>query len=154
MLEFHIPYLALRDKGSPEDSRRGPGRSLRRSDYLPAREIDDEPDFMYHEAQISFLLFGPDEWFWTAYCFVDTYFGSEYTTEEYLNATTGPPVNASVPLDAPTGGAKFLNEPVWNPREYFLLVLARRMEQVSKEWSDLVAAVNERLESYVCPVLS
>ena len=123
------------------------GGPLRQSTELP-----EKPDAVYHEAQVSFLLFGPDEWFWTVYCIVDTYFGSEISNEEYLEAVSGPPEYAPFPQDPPTGGEKLLNEPVWNPRGYFLVVLARRMEQVSKEWSDLVAAINDRLTAYVSKI--
>ena len=148
VMEFHIPYLALRDKGSAKDQRSGPAGRLRHSSDIPVRHVGEAADATYHEAQISFLLLGSDEWFWTAYCFVDTYFGSEYSCEEYLNATSGPPATA-LSLDPPTGGEKLLDDPIWNPRGYFLAVLARRMDQVSKEWSNLVATVNNRLTDYV-----
>lgn len=93
-----------------------------------------------HEAQISFLVAGIDEWYWTAYCCVDKYFGSEETIQSYLDKQ----------LDAPIGGYGRLTEfPVWNPREYFLIVLSRRIRQVTREWSSLVVTLEERLQSYV-----
>ena len=101
-------------------------------------EREEDQDF-FHEAQVSFLLLGIDEWVWTAYCCVDTYFGSEPNHRTYHDDG----------VDAPTGGAKYLNFPIWNPREYFLMVLARRMMQATREWTNLVHVVQQRLDLYV-----
>jgi hypothetical protein len=140
VMEFHIPYFALRERLMTKKA--SDARGLRNSHDMPERKGGSAAKLVYHESQISVLLFGPDEWFWTTYCFVDTYFGSEYTNEEYRNTSPAP-------ADAPSGGATSVDKPVWNPREYFLLILSRRMEQVSKEWSKLVAELNERLGAYV-----
>lgn len=152
VLEFHLPYLVLRPEGAPRDSR---GR--RRRHKLPAGGYDallkNSQNWEYHEAQISFLLVGPDEWFWTAYCLVDTYFGSEREPVRYLGSKTEPaqpPLDPfDPPLDPPSGGTIVVDEPIWNPREYFLHVLSARLEQVSQEWADLVAAMHARLVTYV-----
>ncbi len=135
-MEFHLPYYALRKSPKPiSDS-----RALRRSGkFVPSRQILHEYE-QIHEAQISLLVAGIDEWYWTAYCCVDRYFGSEETIQFYLDQN----------LDAPIGGAGRPTEfPVWNPREYFLMVLSRRIRQVTREWSNVVLTLEERLESHV-----
>ena len=95
-------------------------------------------EYLY-EAQISVLVTGVDEWFWTTYCLVETYFGSEETIDFYHERN----------LDAPTGGLKPTHYPVWNPREYFLLVLSRRFKQITKEWSNVVSTLDGRLQYHV-----
>ncbi|OCL12573.1 hypothetical protein AOQ84DRAFT_372958 [Glonium stellatum] len=119
-LEFHIPYFALRLGSAIPDQRTLQGRGLRTHRLLPLRRLGELESY-YYEAQISFLMTGLDEWLWTTYCCVDTFFGSETDREAYLN-----PLN---PTDAATGGWLQQQYPVWNPREYFLAVLSRRMLQ-------------------------
>lgn len=64
-----------------------------------------------------------DEWLWTSYCFVDTYFGAEREWGQYLQDRKDPS----------TGGAHALDFPVWNPCEYFLEALERRITQATWE---------------------
>lgn len=143
-MEFHLPYYVLRHSSEASvDDRiyriRGKRRSLRRFSQLPTSLSDPQTKEFIYEAQISFLISGFDEWFWKAYCFVDTFFFSENSLQSYHEQG----------LDAASGGERYADLPVWNPREYFLLVLARRFRQVTKEWSVLVNTLDARLEIYV-----
>ena len=103
---------------------------------------DDAPEFV-HEGQISILVSGYDEWFWRAYCFVDTHFESRESTTEYLDSQR----------DAPSGGVLWSETPIWNPRQYFLTVLAIRFRWITKEWASIAEKLNRRLRKYVgCPL--
>ena len=130
-LEFHLPYYALRR--SPKlcvDS-----RGLRRLGLFTFPGVTSEgPDFL-HEAQISVVITGVDEWFWMAYCCVDRFFGSEQDTTCYLQRW----------LDPFTGGEKDVRHPYWNPREYFLLILSYRSHQMAMEWCNLLDALDSQL---------
>ena len=122
-----------------EGARQLDARGLRRcADFIPNRGAPGVSEHLY-EAQISVLVTGIDERFWTAYCFTETHFGSEETAQYYYENG----------LDAPTGGEKSTDYPIWNPREYFLLVLSCRMKQTTKEWSNVVIALESRLRYYV-----
>jgi hypothetical protein len=88
-----------------------------------------EKDY-YYEAHISLLVTGVDEWQWTAYFCVDTYFGAEESWEEYPSGNYG--------YDGPSGGWIWQKYPYWNPREYFLAVLMRRISQATTEWGVLI----------------
>ena len=135
-MEFHLPYYALRQSDLPTPD----PRNLRRyGRFLTKRTVEGVSEFLY-EAQISVLVTGTDEWFWTAYCCADTFFGSEETMQFYYNRR----------IDAPTGGLKSKIYPVWNPREYFLLVLSRRFRQVTTEWANVLNALEGRLQYHVC----
>ena len=96
-------------------------------------------DVFYYEAEISFLITGVDEWHWTAYCCVDTFFDGELEPDWYWENH----------FDGPIGGSRQEFQPVWNPREYFLLVFSRRMSQATREWKNLTDVLNSRLNTYV-----
>lgn len=133
-MEFHLPYLALRDRPMVSDP-----RGLRRSFKMLRTRNGNEADMFFYEAQISVLLVGVDEWFWTVYCCVETFFESERDPAWY----------EAYNFDAPTGGGRQASHPVWSPRGYFLLVLSRRMNQVTKEWTNIVKALEDCLEAQV-----
>lgn len=150
VFEFHIPFFSLRRGPGVRDLRSLQDQTFRKSSRLPLprndRKIEEQDCF--HEAQVSMLLHGVDEWVWTAYCCVDTYFGSEPDHRTYYDGFIDDHGN-SYGFDAPSGGLKELNFPTWNPREYFLMVLARRMMQATREWTNLVLIFQERLTHYV-----
>ena len=83
------------------------------------------------------LLTGWDEWFWTAHCWVDTYYGSAESIDSYDESE----------LDGPT--CRNRHEPVWNPRGYFLLALSHRFKQITREWAVIVRTIDIRLQAYV-----
>jgi hypothetical protein len=150
-LEFHIPYHALRlgPIHSTKDPRKISGKRLRKSEPLPLRlESTDQEDLFYHGAQTSSLCWGPDESFWTEVFLVDTYFGSEENHLTYLTPPQGrQPGDGS---DPPLGGRGSMRKPLFDPREYFLLKIDRRMDQVTTEYSALVETFNKRMNEYVC----
>ena len=144
-MEFHLAYFVLRHSERVCSdirtySTQASHRSVRRSSQLPSSVADPRVSEYFHESQISFLISGYDEWFWTAYCFVDTFFASESTVQTYHEGG----------VDAASGGERFVEYPIWNPREYFLLVLSMRFRQVTKEWFILVNTLDSRLDVYVC----
>ena len=134
-MEFHLPYYTLREHAVPQRD----ARQLRRCGEFVRNPLTPHLIEHLYEAQISVLITGIDEWFWTTYCSVDTFFGSEKSLKHYHVEC----------LDAPTGGERPIHFPVWNPREYFLYVLSRRFKQATQEWSVVVRALEERLQSHV-----
>ncbi|KAH7355640.1 hypothetical protein BKA66DRAFT_430008 [Pyrenochaeta sp. MPI-SDFR-AT-0127] len=127
------------------DTRWVAGKRLRQSEPLPLYiNSTDQEDLYYHEAQTSSLSWGPDEWFWTELFLVDTYFGSEEIHKSYLsNCKKGDG------FDPPCGGRITMAIPRFDPREYFLLKLDYRIEQVATEYSALVETFNKRMEDYL-----
>ena len=96
---------------------------------------------IYYEFQISVLVIGVDEWLWTGYCCVDTYYGCEPDRRAYLENVN--------PAEPASGGSASLDFPIWNPREYYLVVLCRRISQATREWGALLEAFEERMITYV-----
>lgn len=111
-------------------------RGLRKSFRMLNMKDEEEASIFFYEAQISVLLVGVDEWFWTVYCCVETFFNSERDPAWYDKCD----------FDGPTGAGRQASHPIWNPRGYFLLVLSRRINQVTKEWTNLVKALEDCLE--------
>ena len=94
-----------------------------------------------YESQISLLITGIDEWFWSAYLCLDTFFEGRENVSFYH----------SHHYDALIGGALRPNKfPIWNPREYFLFTFSRRFTQVTKEWASIVRKLEGRLSIHVC----
>ncbi|KAH8702860.1 hypothetical protein GQ44DRAFT_631161, partial [Phaeosphaeriaceae sp. PMI808] len=112
----------------------------RASRILPLASGDSAEDLYYYQAQISFLITGVDEWHYTSYCCVDTYFGSEPEHRAYLE----PPA----PIEPASGGLQELEHPLWNPREFFLCILAIRIEQAVTESQALIDSFEERMNAY------
>jgi hypothetical protein len=149
-----MPYHAMR-RGPIDDTkdpRRISGIRLRKSEPLPLRsDSRDQEDLYYHEAQTSSLSWGPDETFWSELFLVDTYFGSEKNRETYLDTPrNGSPGDGS---DPPLGGRGSMKVPMFDPREYFLMKVDRRIEQVATEYGALVETFNKRMEEYVSDVV-
>ncbi|OJD36486.1 transcription factor sef1 [Diplodia corticola] len=124
------------------DPRRISGRGFRRSRSLPLSDPSENSKGYYYEAQVSFLVSGVDEWFWTSYLFVDTYFGKE---EDYNSCYANPDVTTGTD---PASGSIQLKHQVWNPREYFLAVLTQRMRQVTGEWTYLINTFEAQMNIY------
>ncbi|OCK74043.1 hypothetical protein K432DRAFT_311503 [Lepidopterella palustris CBS 459.81] len=149
-LELHLPYFALRLS-------RHRGHSHKQEYSNPMREWTDlsflkiwapksqaQTTYRMYEAHISFVIYGSDERRWVAYAFVDTAFNEanlENEEEFPHGAIQEDPIASNGKLDA--------NLPVWNPREYFLMIFNIRIAQVLKESQYLVQAVERSIKQYV-----
>jgi hypothetical protein len=144
-MTFHLSYVVIRDgetrDGKTRDGKtRADPRRLRQS-YSMIKPLDGDSDnLLYHDAQTSVLITGTSNRYWNAYCFIDTFFGSELSAEQYC----------AQQQDGPSGGARPENQPCWDPREYFLLVLSQRFRQTSREWGNFFTVLMYRLDAYVC----
>jgi len=100
------------------------------------------------EAQLSLVVIGVDNRFWTAYSVVDVYFKTpncSETAEYYHQANEDPH----------SGGKDGADQIIWDAREFFLRILACRMEQVREEWNNVVSQLLHNIEPYVfLPVLT
>ena len=128
------------------DARLRNGKPLRRSEEVIHLSLDPlhptlERDYI-HEAQVSIMVIGIDDWFWTAYCFADIYFkGEEHTEQVHVMHRNN--------ADPHSCGKYFLDRPIWNPRHYFLRSLSCRMEQVKQEWYNTIFQLFEDIEPCV-----
>jgi hypothetical protein len=113
----------------------------------PRSAEDDRSKDHIHEAQISFMVTGIDNWFWTAYTFVDTYFKDDDNTESAASYCRTSPENP--PMDPHSCGQYEADKPIWNPRHYFLRSLSCRMEQVKQEWNNVIFQLFQQIDPCV-----
>jgi len=106
----------------------------------------ESSDYLY-EAQISCVITGPDKWRWVAYCFVDAYYddvGKE-TVSQYNEESLG---EEGLRVDPLTLGRFDADNPMHNPREYFLTVFRIRLNQARREWQQVVENLSQRVRAY------
>ncbi|KAF2178428.1 hypothetical protein K469DRAFT_754507 [Zopfia rhizophila CBS 207.26] len=138
-MDFHMPFCALR-RGRPEEYFRDGVKPRRKW-----RDISFLANGMgIHEAQISFTICGPAESRWVAYAFVDTDFDEdkEMGADEFdYTSMLADQIASDGEVDA--------NRPIFNPREYYLLIVSIRLKQVVKEWAGLVQIVEKGIEAHM-----
>jgi hypothetical protein len=85
---------------------------------------------------------GIDNHYWTAYSIADVYFKAPECSETavyYHQANQDPH----------SGGKDAANQTIWDAREFFLRILACRMEQVREEWNNVISQLLHNIEPYV-----
>jgi hypothetical protein len=151
-LAFHLPYYVWRSSQKPcQDHRQfangDPLRHSRDVSFLNWKTCGSS-GFLY-EAQISCVVAGPDEWRWVAYCFVDTYFdGVEEAKETVLSYHEDSLADEGMRVDPLTYGVVNPDNPIQDPREYFLMVFRIRIDQVKREWQQVVEKVYQSIREY------
>jgi hypothetical protein len=160
-LSFHIPFYVWRmsDKACEDHRLDANASRLRQSQDVSFLnwKSSSSSNFLY-EAQISCLVAGADHSRWVAYCFVDTYFDApgdaKETVESYHEDSLG---DGGIHMDPFTFGVKSAERGIQTPREYFLSVFQIRINQVKREWEQVVTKVRESVREYVqvsCSFLS
>jgi hypothetical protein len=145
--EFHVPFYVIKEsKRLLSDTRKGfEGKPLRRSWALPFLSGSRDAPCCLYEAQMSVTVTGIDDYVWTAYGIVDSYFQSKDTAVSYHKMQSSRTLWID-PLAA--GQLPFLN-PVYTPREYYLKVFEIRMRQVLREWQLILDKIEEDATLYV-----
>jgi hypothetical protein len=158
-MEFHIPHFAMRESLVPEDfptGRVNNNAPRNRTDLsflkVPLSEAQTHRTWGLYERQISFVICGSDFKIWTGYAFVDTPFDEDDDLEEKVYPYEGLHEDPIASYGGPSGVID-ANFPIWDPREYFLLVIQVRIAQVRGEWEYLVRKVERSIKRYVCYLL-
>jgi hypothetical protein len=98
------------------------------------------------ENQTSIVVTGIDHWVWTAYGIVDTYFGSKESLKHYDEQS-----DQSGQVD-PLSKGQLHAHPltlIWTPREYFLAIVAIRMNEALRAWRETISVVEDSVKQYV-----
>jgi hypothetical protein len=98
-----------------------------------------------YEAHFAVAVTGIDHQVWTAYCFVDTYFGAEDSVDNYdeIDGFGRRP-------DPLAAGHLHANQPIGEPRAYFFKIFERRMHLVVRNWNAVIDNTKKDIEQYVC----
>lgn len=92
------------------------------------------------ENQTSIVVTGIDHWVWTAYGIVDTYIGSKESLMHYDEQS-----DQSGQVD-PLSKGQLHAHPltlIWTPREYFLAIVAIRMNEALRAWRETINVVED-----------
>jgi hypothetical protein len=145
-LELHLPYFALRQSTKPAGFHARGKRQCIDLSFLTgcSNSGPSQPRYKIFEAQISFVISGWEDSRWVAWSFIDNYFEKE---EELLDID-GYPYECFVE-DPIVKGQLDQNDPFANPREYFLMFLKVRSEQILQEWECVVHSVRRNVKRYV-----
>ncbi|KAK0649648.1 hypothetical protein B0T16DRAFT_457041 [Cercophora newfieldiana] len=160
-LELHLPFYAWRRSRQPlkDQRRKANGKPLRRCRSLEFLVLDPQHDpatpveDCIYEAQVSCIVTGFDEGSWVGLAFVDTYYRGDddrESVEYYADQNSEAEARMENPflMDPLTGGRVDANAPIWKPREYFLRLLECRIDQVRREWHNVVSRLLQITEPY------
>ena len=106
-----------------------------------------------NQAHISCVVTGTDLQRWVAYKFIDSYYDpAAIDSVEYVELQRGDDTD-SLCHDPFTRGTTDANEPVWDPLEFFFLLLNIRLDQIKHEWQNIVAKLQESSEKFNLPLV-
>lgn len=150
-MEFHLKYFILGSSPSNEAGQQGAARNPLKWTDLSFLEIQNpttasvENHGMF-EAHFSFVICGSHESRWAAYAFDDTEFvaGEDLYEKIFCDGFQWDPIASCLPVDDLDADL-----PIWNSREYFLNIVARRMARAAKSWDALLRTIDCRIDQYV-----
>jgi hypothetical protein len=155
-MEFHMPFFALRKHPRPNYSRNKPPTHTMRKWWdisLTSGETSvsgGQEVYRLHEAQVSCVVYGHDEWQWTACAFLDNGYesGDLYDAGEVFDGYGEDGEDDGFDED-PIATGLHANKPIWRPRQYFAKALEVNIKEVSQEWSELVHRLECDITAYV-----
>jgi len=103
------------------------------------------------------VVYGHDEWQWTACAFLDTEHdsGDLYDFQSDDDGIDGENSGCGVILaqkldEDPIVTGLNSSKPIWRPRQYFAKAFEVNIEEVSQEWHQLVHKMEVDIIAYVC----
>jgi hypothetical protein len=141
-LHFHMPFYALR-KCLPapcikDDVYIKPLRDWRNLSFMAS-------SLGIHESHMAFTVCGVADRRWVAYAFRDTDYDEDREMDESdfnYDGVVADQIAADVfrPVDA--------NRPIWNPREYYLMIVSRQLDQIVGEWAKLIRIFEKDIRTH------
>ncbi|KAK5216367.1 hypothetical protein LTR72_010540 [Exophiala xenobiotica] len=149
-LSFHLPGLLCRPSQTIDHRRFENEEPLRLTTDISFLNGESRlpAEFLY-ETQVSCVISGLHEHNWVAYCFVDTYFdGSNERRETVFEYHKDKVSEDGMNMDPLTYGICDADDPLWDPRKYFLAVYLNRTTPVIREWLLLIGKVEHSFRIY------
>jgi hypothetical protein len=160
-MEFHLPYFALRKYQQPNYTHNKPPiHSMRKwtdiSFTYGESSVSEDEVYRLYESQASCVVYGHDEWQWTACAFLDNAHesGDIYDAGEFYDgygedgeAVVGEKVDGFD--EDPIATGLHTNRPIWRPRQYFTKALEVNIKEVSQEWNELIRKMECDIIAYV-----
>jgi len=97
-----------------------------------------------HESHIAFTICGVADRRWVAYAFSDTDYDEDKEMGESQFDYNG------MVADQIAGDARMVNanHPIWNPREYYLMIMSIRLSQIVGEWAKLIRKLEKGIRKH------
>ncbi|KAF2854872.1 hypothetical protein T440DRAFT_442305 [Plenodomus tracheiphilus IPT5] len=142
--QYHLPHVALRE---------GPSRRARRTTQISRDWIDlsfiaralpesKRNDVMgLYPVQMSFGMCGTSEMRYVGYCLEDNDVDEGREMDESDFSEDGMHIDQIAPEE------NNANEPIWDPREYFLRAFYVKMKRILKEWTTVVRTIQQAFNS-------
>jgi hypothetical protein len=158
-MEFHLPFFALRKHPLSNGSEdKPPIHSIRK--WMDISLTDGETSvpggqqvYRLHEAQASCVVYGNDEWQWTACAFLDNAHESgdlyDYGESRDGDSEDGEAEKADGFDEDPIATGLHASKPIWRPRQYFTKALEVNIKEVSQEWHELIHKMEGDIIAYV-----
>ena len=152
-LEFHVPFPTLRctHGATSLDGISNGGKAWLDVGFLGVKCDEDQPNepcsWTLHEANVSVVVCGWDHWRWVGWAFSNIVSDPTSRDEEAPEVAEDHfATDGSGPEDV-----RFVdsNDPIWEPREYWLRIVNIRMSMIHKEWKWLVCNVEQCIEAWV-----
>ncbi len=146
-MHMHLPFFALRhEKKLRLDHRtKANGIIFKRSRSLQfSQDHQQTPKESYrllnlYEGQISIVVTGIDDWRWSAWGFIDTFFDRSESARNYDD------ISQPYRVD-PLLRGQLRRSHEQDPRRYFLDVCRTQAERVEEEWNAIFQVVKETVE--------
>ena len=157
-MEFHLPFFAIRKYSLPNNSHDKPPRHSMRN-WMDISLTEGETPvsgsqevYRLHEAQVSCIVYGHDEWQWTACAFLDNAYesGNLYDGGDFHDDDGEDAVGQIDGYDDdPIATGLHASKPIWRPRQYFTKALEVNIKEVSQEWHELIRKMECDITAYV-----
>jgi len=146
-LALNLPFFLLRDVGPEQtetETNTKPQRIWTDLDFLEleggdARAQETKRTWGMYEAHMSCVVSGTDDHRWVGYGFFDAEIDGLLHDMSELDLS----------MDQIAFGSFKADPPVWRPRDYWLKVFEKRIDQVMREWEYLVHKLELGIYKYV-----
>jgi hypothetical protein len=167
-LELSLPYLILEERDQSQSSSAEVGCGIERLETdlsflkIDADQGDGPTHFSIWKAHETVLVFGCDAFEWTGYAF-SARCPSMNEGQELNPENEDEDNNGSMPDEDlfATGDTNYddqhvldANSPIWDPRVYFLCVLAIRVKIIGQRYDSLIRTLELGVDEWVSSLIS
>lgn len=150
-LSFHMPYFVWRPEGYIDSYKAtASGRAWARPKRVsPPGWRGKETGGFISGYQFSCVVTGSDYWRWVSYAFADTYHDGPYVGTELLqDYYTDSLADEGSSKDPTTLGQRDADDPIRDPRLYFLVVVQLWVRRIERESQQVVSHMQCSVQEY------
>jgi len=148
-MELHVPYYELRELRSSSSSQ---PEQLIDVSFINANSNNPQNNSKYgiYDARFSLLICGPDHVRWTGFAFVNNGLSTDGE-----GAREGDSEFEEDPIASQYEGGRCFgivgaNSPIYDPREYYILVMGIRLAAILEHWRKLGRWLELSIGEHVC----